>query len=352
MVRTAIIMAGGAGERFWPLSRPDHPKQLLKLTGSGKTMLEEAVNRIAPLVGIENTFISTVPHLVDPISKASAGVDKDRIIAEPAKRNTAGALAWSAASLLARYGDQPISMSVVTADHRIEPDEGFLATVRSALAVVEVQGGLATIGIVPDRPETGYGYIESGEVVATPEAKVHRVRSFREKPHIEVAKEYVASGNYLWNSGMFFWTMSSFLEELDAASPEHAAFIRNASKFLVDGHHDAASELFQGLPNISIDYALMEKARRVYVAEAAFSWDDLGSWDSLHRIRPQDEFGNVSEGKTGLLDCVNSVVVNTSGKQGVYALGLDNLVVVVTDDAVMICPAERAQEVRRLGAIS
>ncbi|HMS55180.1 MAG TPA: mannose-1-phosphate guanylyltransferase [Fimbriimonadaceae bacterium] len=352
MVRTAIIMAGGAGERFWPLSRPDHPKQLLCLTGSGKTMLEEAVNRIAPLVGLEHTFISTVPHLVAPISRSSAGVAEDRIIAEPAKRNTAGALSWSAACLLARYGDQPLSMSIVTADHRIEPDSAFHSTVRSALEVVEGQGGLATIGIVPDRPETGYGYIESGEVDATLGVRVHRVKSFREKPHLEVAKEYVSSGSYLWNSGMFFWTMHSFLEELDAASPEHAAFIRSAAPLLAEGRTEGASELFQSLPNISIDYALMEKARRVYVAEAAFAWDDLGSWDSLHRVRPQDDAGNVTEGKTGLLECVRSVVVNNSSKQGVYAIGLDNLVVVVTDDVVMICPADRAQEVRRLGAIS
>lgn len=352
MRRVAVIMAGGAGERFWPLSRKDHPKQLLSLTGSGKTMLEEAVERIAPIVGLENTFISTVPHLAAPIAAASAGVSPDHILAEPAKRDTAGALAWTAACLMAAFPNEPFSMCVVTADHRISPAEGFQSTVRSALSVAENMEGLVTIGIKPTRPETGYGYIESGEVAASPEVPVHRVRRFREKPQIETAIEYVQAGNYLWNSGMFFWTITTFLNELDAASPEHAQFVRQAANLLAEGRHEEAAELFETLPKISIDYALMEKAKRVFVAQAAFEWDDLGSWDSLSRVRETDREGNLLSGKGALLECTESVILNTQIAQGVYALGIHDLVVVVTDEAVMICPKSRAQEVRKLSVLA
>lgn len=344
-------MAGGAGERFWPLSRKDNPKQLLQLTGTGRTMLEEAVQRVEPVVGIENVFIATAPHLVEPISRSSAGVHAENILAEPTKRNTAGALAWAAACLKARYGEQPFSMLVVTADHRIAPDSGFQATIRSALNVAEELGGLVTIGIAPDRPETGYGYIEVGEVVASPEVPVHRVKSFREKPQLDQAKEYVKQGTFLWNSGMFFWTYDSFIEELDAASPEHAAFIRDGADMMFRGDFEASAALFEGLNNISIDYALMERASRVYVAEAAFAWDDLGSWDSLERVRNKDEEGNVLEGKTGVLDSTGCIVINNSVSTGVYVLGQSDLVVVVTDDEIMICPKSRAQEVRKLSAL-
>lgn len=345
-------MAGGAGERFWPLSRPDHPKQLLHLTGTGKTMLEEAVERISPLVGIENTFISTVPRLVEPIAGASAGVPRENILAEPAKRNTAGALAWSSACLMARFGDEPLSLGIITADHRIEPNSEFQKTARSAFGMAETSGGLVTIGIVPNRPETGYGYIEAAEVVATQEVPIHRVKRFREKPQIEQAIEYLQDGHFYWNSGMFFWTQAAFVEEMDAASAEHAAFIRAGAELLRAGKIAETERLFEDLPNISIDYALMERARRVYMAEAGFQWDDLGSWDSLSRIREHDHEGNVLSGKGALLECSESVVLNTRKGQGVYALGIHDLVVVVTDDAVMICPKSRAQEVRKLSVLA
>ena len=350
MRRVAIIMAGGAGERFWPLSKPDFPKQLLQLSGSGKTMLEEAVDRVEPLVGIDNVYISTVPRLVEPISKMSAGVSADRILAEPAKRNTAGALCWSIAAISAKL-NEPFSAAIVTADHRIEPPSAFQATVRSALTVAEERQGLVTIGIRPTRAETGYGYIELGETVASPEVPVRRVKRFREKPAPEVAEEYFESGHFLWNSGMFFWTTETFLEELDHASSEHASFIHRAIPLLAQGKVAEASALFEDLPNISIDYALMERASRVFVAEAAFDWDDLGSWDSLERVRPLDSNANVIEGSAGLVDSSGCIVVN-KGDVGVFALGIHDLVVVVTELGVMICPKDRAQEVRKLSALA
>lgn len=351
MKRVAIIMAGGAGERFWPLSRRSHPKQILKLSSPEKTMLEEAVERITPIVGIENVFIATAPHLVAPIAGASAGVPTDNILAEPAKRNTAGALAWATACLLARFGEEPLSLSIITADHRISPDEGFQATVRSAVSVAESTSGLATIGITPTRPETGYGYVEVGEVTASPEVPVHRVKSFREKPQADVAVEYLRSGKFLWNSGMFFWTVAGFLEALDAASPEHAAFIYQATPLMVSGQWEEAALLFEGLSNISIDFALMEKAQRVYVAEAAFEWDDLGSWDSLERVRELDELANVRDGACEIIECRGNVIVNRSHSHKVFALGVDDLIIVVTDGVIMVCPKERAQDVRALAAL-
>ena len=344
MRRIAIIMAGGSGERFWPVSQRDHPKQLLSLTGSGRTMLEEAVDRISPIVGIENVFIATAPHLLEALRGSSAGVPQDNVFAEPHKKNTAGALVWAEYELGRRFPGECLSIAVVTADHQISPKEAFSETVTRAFSTAEVEEGLVTIGIKPDRPETGYGYIEVGEHIGL----AHRVKSFREKPDLERAKEYVAVGNFFWNSGMFFWTSNTFNQELKAASPGHFQFLEAATGKDIP----SATELFEQLPNISIDYALMEQSKKVYVVKALFDWDDLGAWDALERVRPHDASGNVVEGRAYTLDSHGSIILNQSTTHDIFGLGLENLIVVVTDATIMICPKDRAQEVRKLGSLS
>lgn len=342
-------MAGGSGERFWPLSRRERPKQLLQLTGAGKTMLEEAVDRAATIA--DEVWIAAAPHLREPIEASLTGFPSQNILAEPHKRNTSGCLVWVAANLLARepLAREEWSMAVITADHRIEPTDAFARTARAALEVAERTGGLATIGIPPTRPETGFGYIELSDEVAenAEQVEVRRVARFREKPALADAVAYVESGRFLWNSGMFFWSVDGFMTELARAQPEMETRIPAIAQALRSGDERRAAEIFAELPNISIDYALMEQATHVYVARAQFDWDDLGSWDALDRALPRDAGGNVVVGESVLIDARDCVVHGADGV-ATCLLGVENLVVVVTPDAVLVCPKDRAQDVRQI----
>lgn len=343
--RVAVIMAGGSGERFWPVSTRSRPKQFLNLTDPGRTLLREAVDRAADLVGDGNTYIATGRHLAERSAQDCPRLPGANILAEPAKRNTTGCLVWVAANMIARdpEGWPTTSMAVLTADHRIAPETRFHETVSAALDTAERTGGLVTIGIRPDRPETGYGYIELGE----PDGGAFRAKSFREKPDLETAEHYLTSGGYLWNSGMFFWTLAAFVSELERARPEIAAAVRAIAGKLKSGDEGGAVEDFEKLESISIDYALMERASAVYVVEASFEWDDLGAWDSLKRSFAPDDSGNTTLGQVRSLDSGDNVVYVDGTDQEVCLLGVEGLVVVVTPGSILVCPSDRAQEVKR-----
>lgn len=350
--RIAVIMAGGSGERFWPLSRLTRPKQLLKLADPDRTLIQQTVDRVAPLVGAENIMVAAAPHLVTPISSCLTEMAQNMILAEPHKRNTGGCMVWLAANLLARgeRAADTVSMAVIAADHKISPEEGFRKSMEAALTLAEETGGLVTMGIRPDRPETGYGYIElapgsAREVVGVP---THAVKSFREKPNAELAQEFVDSGGFLWNSGSFFWTLGGFLSELEAAAPDLHAAIYDVAECLRRGDESAANARFAELRNISIDFALMERAKQVYVVEAQFDWDDVGAWDSLARSFHPDPDGNVVMGDATVVDSRGSIVYNDVPGITTTVLGVEGLVVVVTDDAVLVIPKDRAQDVKQI----
>lgn len=345
--KVAVIMAGGSGERFWPLSRAQRPKQLLKLTSPDQTLLEEAVNRIAQSIPREDIFISTMPDLVEAIKEAGPNVPDENILAEPCKRNTAGCLCWVAAELRAKYGpDVNVAMAILTADHQIGAPELFLKQVDIALEAAVEFNSLVTIGIKPTRPETGYGYIEAGS--PTSKDSVLMVDRFREKPNHLVAEEFLYSRRHYWNSGMFFWTISTFLGEMEKASPLHAQVTTSIAKSLAEGNKDEAEAQFKRLPNISIDYALMEKASRVLMVMGDFPWDDVGAWDALGRSREKDEHENVIEGNCIVLNSKDSIVVNeVEGKRMVVGVtGVEHLVVIVSEDAVLVTTKNSAQDVR------
>jgi mannose-1-phosphate guanylyltransferase len=351
--RVAVIMAGGSGERFWPLSRKDRPKQLLKLTSEQHTMLEEAVLRIAPLIPSEHVYIITGEHLVDPIRKASTGVPPANVLAEPCKRNTSGALAYVTAALLAKYRVDAgaLSMAVTTADHHIGEPVLFRKTVDAALSAAERDDVLATLGVVPTRPETGYGYIQietGGPTEQTNTIPVRPVTAFHEKPSRERAEQFIAQGNFFWNSGMFFWRVSTFLAELESARPALATAVRGMRDAMLKGDTAGVRRIFEELDDISIDYALMEKTRRVVMARADFPWDDVGAWPALDRSHAKDHCGNVTLGSPVLIESHNCIVYNELGadEMAVSVIGAENLVVVVTRDAVLVVPKERAQDVR------
>ncbi len=342
--RYGVIMAGGAGERFWPVSTPAKPKQFLHLSDPNKSLLGEAVDRASEFFGASQTLIATGLPWHESSIRECPDLPLKNILAEPAKRNTTGCMIWTVANLMAQNDDWPvISMAVLTADHRISPNSGFFETIGKALDTAETTGALVTIGIQPSRPETGYGYVEIGE----PMGSAFRVRKFREKPDEATARAYLESGQFYWNSGMFFWTLPSFLKEMEEAQPEMASKTREIAGLLKQNKLDEAIQVFESLESISIDFALMENAKNVAVVRSQFVWDDLGSWDSLRRSFVPDGAGNINYGLSRIIDGHNNVIYNTSETQEVCLMGLEDLVVVVTDSKVMICPVSQAQQVKK-----
>lgn len=362
MKRTAVIMAGGSGERFWPLSRRRKPKQLLNLNNDDKSMIQEAIERIEPLIKPDDIFIITGKLLLEPIRDALPQLPPQNVIAEPAKKNTAPCLALAAGFIKEKYSkdynENEISIAVLTADQKISPNDKFVETVNTALEYVEKNKVLSTIGIPPSRPETGYGYIEVDDLYenSIDKAEVKSVKAFREKPDYEKAMEYAKSGKYLWNSGMFFWRLDTFIESMIKSLPEVGADINSIAN-VYEGKTEIDFEcpfqdlnsIFNQFPSVSIDYGLMEKADNVVVTKALFEWDDIGSWDALDRYKDKDENHNVKIGDSINTDTNNSIIVNNSknGKILVSTLGLDDMTVIVTDDAVMVCPKNRVQEVKK-----
>ncbi len=354
-VRYGIIMAGGSGERFWPVSRKMRPKQLLRLTSATQSMLEESVARLVPIIPPGRIYVVTGEHLVQPIREAGIGIDDANVLAEPCKRNTAGCLLFAAAHLVAKNGGaaEGTSMAVVTADHQIGEPELFRKSVTAALEYAEQDGLLVTHGIVPTRPDTGYGYIQSsGEGHIVKDLTIFRIAAFQEKPNLETAKAYLSEGGYFWNSGMFFWRIDTFLAEMAVAQPEMALVTREIVAAMQRGDSPAVRSLFESLPDISIDYALMEKTKRAAVLRAEYPWDDVGAWPSLDRTREADARGNVAHGDPVLVDCDNCIVYNDGGADAVAVgvVGLKDLVVVVSSDGVLVLPKDRAQDVRAIVA--
>jgi len=352
--RFAVIMAGGSGERFWPLSRAARPKQLLHLTDPDRSMLAEAVERLLPVVPRERIYVITSRALLGPIAAAGLGLPDGNLVGEPCKRNTTGALAWITAHILAQHPSltpEQVSLAIVTADHRIGAPASFCAMIDTALGAAEGEGALVVCGIPPDAPETGFGYIQAAAPLAA-RPGVAQVHAFHEKPNRERAEDFLAAGHYFWNSGMFFWTAQAFLGELDHARPVVATAVRAMHAAQTRGDVAQAEALFAGLEDISIDYALMEHAQKVLMVQGGFPWADVGSWSSIAPVLPKDGQENAVQGDVVLYDCQGCIVYNDAALKGmtVGVAGASDLVVVVTPDAVLVVPKDRAQDVRHLVA--
>jgi len=344
MTRIALIMAGGTGERFWPLSSKARPKQLLRMTDSGRMMLEETVMRVEQIFGIENVFIITSESLVDPIREEMPELAA-HVVAEPDKRNTAGGILWGMGIVAALLDDSDLTFAIFPSDHVIKPTEAFHKTVLEGLDFAERDGRLVTVGIKPTRPETGYGYIERGATVRDDCSLVAR---FVEKPDLKTAEKLLKTKKVFWNSGMFFWTLPTFLAEIAKASPVHASAFNEIVSSVKQGRTVVAEIAFRELPDISIDHALLEKSGNVGLVEAGYEWDDIGAWDALERILDVDAQGNAVKGNACLIDSARCVVHNSSPNQVIKLLGVEDLVVVATPDAILVCPKSLAQEVKRL----
>jgi mannose-1-phosphate guanylyltransferase len=347
-MRSALILAGGRGERFWPMSRPGHPKQLLPLA-DGKILLTVTLARLDGIVEPEHTFVLTGRDLAGPVARLVG--DRARVVAEPMGRNTAPAVGLAA--YLALGAGVEDAMIVLPADHPIPDVDVFRRDLRNACVLAEEKDALVTFGIPPDRPETGYGYVERGTPIPGPWERAFTVAQFREKPDLETARRYVGSGTFFWNSGMFAWRPRILLEGLAAHRPALAhglAALAAPAQAWASGDtgalDDALDAHFGGLESISIDYALMEKAKNSAMIQAAFEWDDLGSWGAWARRQAKDERGNVVAERAVAIDSDDCVVLG-GGERPVVVLGGRGLVVVQHAGGTLVCPADRVDEVRK-----
>jgi mannose-1-phosphate guanylyltransferase len=330
--RWAVILAGGVGSRFWPLSTPRRPKQLLPLI-TDAPLLADTVARLAPLVPPERTLVVTNASLATSVRAMLPQLPPENVIAEPRAAGTAPALTWAAATV-AQRGSPADVMLCVHADWAIGDDAEFRATLVRAAAVAERERSLVTVGIVPTRPDPGFGYIEPGDTVEG----ARRVARFAEKPNRDTAARMVASG-YLWNSGIFVWRACDFLEEVQTRSPEVGPSLPLAVAGDIDG-------FFGGVQPISVDEGVLERSPKVLVIPGDFGWDDVGTWAALHRVRRRDGAGNATFGDVHSVNATNNVVHADAGSVVLY--GVDDLVVVSRDGLTLVTTKERAAELKLL----
>ncbi len=341
----AVIMAGGRGERFWPKSRQHLPKQFLSLLGD-RTMLQKTVDRLKRLVEPEQIYIVTGKVYYDLVLDQVPEVLKENIILEPVGRDTAAAIGLSAVAISRRDPDGV--MIVLPADHYIADEEHFCEVLKSAVAVAAPGSALVTIGITPNRPETGFGYIARGRLDDVIEGNpVYMVDRFTEKPDYGRALEYLARGDYYWNSGIFVWRADLILQEIERRLPGlHAGLLQIAGAFGTEGYDSTLLKIFTDLPKISIDYGVLEKAGNVLVLPGNFGWDDVGSWTALESYKEKDERGNCLEGRGVLVDTSNTLVL-TSDKV-VATLGVEDLIVVEGRESILICHKKNVQEIKKV----
>jgi mannose-1-phosphate guanylyltransferase len=345
-VNYGIIMAGGRGERFWPLSRVARPKQFLRLT-SDRTMLEETIERVKPLLPMEFIRIVTADEMAELILSEMDTVSADNILREPFGRNTCLAIGLAAVHL--QKVDENAVMVVLSADHLIRPAEKLLQILRDGMAIASQENVLITIGIVPTRPDTGYGYIKFGdEFKQEGETKFYGVASFAEKPNAAVAQEYYFSRKYLWNSGMFIWSADTILKAIAGCMPEMGRQLDKYSQQIGTETESAARrELYEKATSISIDYAVLEKAENVITVRGDFIWDDVGSWNALERYKTKDTDNNVMIGETASMDTFETTVYNDDS--GIIAcLGVSDLVIVRSGEITLVAHKTRTADVKKL----
>lgn len=333
----AVIMAGGRGTRFWPVSREALPKQFLAVAGE-ESLLARTGRRLFPLTGERNVWVITGEPHVGLVAKHLPEIPRDQIVGEPCGRNTAPCIGLAAA--LAERDDPGAVLLVAPADHWIGDEEAFRAAARTACSFAEKHRGLVTFGIAPTSPETGYGYIEAGEPVAD---GVHRVARFTEKPDAATAAAFLAGGRHFWNGGIFAWRADVFLEELAAHHPEMAAACRRMAR--ATDRESALAAAYPALDSISVDYAVLEHSSNVFVLPVSFPWSDVGSWDALAALRPADGSGNVVEGDVLAVDSRGCFV---RASRFTALVGLADVLVVDTPDALLVCPKGRSQDVKKV----
>jgi mannose-1-phosphate guanylyltransferase len=338
----AVIMAGGSGTRLWPLSRKEYPKQALKLFGE-KTMFQHTVDRITPIYPPERILVVTSPKYAEILQKQCPGIPNENFILEPEGRGTASAIGLVAIHLLKR--DPDAGMVILTADHYITAAKHFCEVLRNA-EFISKQGNLVTLGIQPSCPSTGFGYIHQGALLGKrEELNYYSVKSFIEKPVMEKAKEMIHTGDYSWNSGMFIWQVSQILSEFKNQMPDlYSTLMEIEAVIGTSTYHEVLGKLWSRINKNTIDYGIMENAKNVVVIPVNIGWTDIGSWESLFKLYPGDINNNTFIGNHISIDTENTL---TFGKKRLIAMmGINNLIIIDTDDVVMVCSREREQDVK------
>ncbi|PXA02891.1 mannose-1-phosphate guanyltransferase [Coraliomargarita sinensis] len=346
--RYVVIMAGGRGERFWPVSRLARPKQLLPIVGE-KAMLTQTVDRLSGLVAPKDFFVITNTEQRDAVLEVCPDLDPAKVIGEPVGRDTAAAVGLAA--VLVRREDPDATFAMLPADAVIHDASGLCATLETAFQAAESQPVLATIGITAAFPATGYGYIQQGDKLGDyGDREVFNVKRFVEKPDEATAKSYLASGDYFWNAGMFIWSVSSIVAELEKSTPSLWSALQAIDRGLESGQDlDALlAEYYPSLEKISVDYAIIEKASNVVMVESGFDWDDVGEWPAVARHYPEDDAGNVVRGSAELKDAKENIIYSQDEDHLVALLGVEDLIVVRTDDATLVCHKDKAQDLKDL----
>lgn len=345
MTITCLILAGGKGERFWPKSRTNLPKQFLNISGN-KSMLQQTVDRLQKLMPIEQIFIITNESYAELIKAQIPTLPFDNIIIEPIGRNTAPCVGLASIIIEEKFPDS--SMIVLPSDHIIKNEDEFVSILKAAVEVCKQDDNLVTLGITPSYPETGYGYIEStDQTIAIENHIVYKVNQFVEKPDEARARKYVDAGNYYWNSGIFVWRLPVIRNHIRMLMPQMHDLLESMKiSFINSPRNEVIKSEFPRMPDQSIDYGIMEKANSIYVIPCVLGWDDVGSWTALERINDLDENGNAINGNILSLD-TKRCIIESNGKL-IATLGVEDLIIVETDDVTLICKKEKAQEVKSL----
>lgn len=339
-------MAGGVGSRFWPMSRTAHPKQFLDILGTGKTLLQQTYSRFLRLCPPENIYIVTNDSYVDLVKEQLPKINPENILSEPARKNTAPCVAY-ASYKIAQLNPDALTV-VAPSDHLITKEDTFVKAIRACYAKAESEDCLVTLGIRPSRPDTGYGYIQFVESSEKEKDKrIKKVKTFTEKPELEMAKFFLQSGDFLWNSGIFIWSVKSVIAAFEKHAPEmHAIFNEGNSVYNTPEEADFIAKAYTNCKNISIDYAIMEQADNVYVRSSIIGWSDLGTWGSLYDHIKHDDRDNAVVGKNVLLYDSNNCIVNVPKDKLVVMQGLEGYIVVESDGILLICKKEDEQHIR------
>ena len=336
-----VIMAGGGGTRFWPASRQKTPKQLLNLTGKD-LMINETINRVSKVVDQNKIFIVTNSAQADKMSEVTPEfIAQDHVLAEPSARNTAACIGYAAIEIMKKYGDGV--MCIFPADHYIKDEDSFVKIFNDAISTAMSSEKLVTIGITPSFPSTGYGYIKYNRS----DVMVKDVIEFVEKPDLETAKRYVESGEYAWNSGMFIWKASTILNNFKKYLPDIYNYLDQISESIgTEVEKEVIERIYPVIPSVSIDYGIMEKSSEVVVLTGEFGWNDVGSWDTMEALFDADRKGNIICGEQINIDTENCISV--SNGRLIATIGVENLIIVETEDALLVCSRDKAQKVKEV----
>ncbi|MBS7563348.1 mannose-1-phosphate guanylyltransferase [Mucilaginibacter sp. Bleaf8] len=344
----AIIMAGGIGSRFWPISRTSHPKQFIDILGTGKTLIQNTYDRFLKICPAENIYVVTNENYTDLIKAQLPAMTDSQILTEPVMRNTAPCVAYGCFKIESLNPDAVIV--VAPSDHLILDEAGFVESINQSLATAQKNKCLITLGIMPSRPDTGYGYIQYTDQVI--DGKFHKVKTFTEKPTLEIAKTFIQSGDFLWNAGIFVWSAQAITDAYEKHLPDmFEIFAEARSVYNGEDERTHVNAAYQRCTNISIDYGIMEKAENVYVLPSEFGWSDLGTWASIYQLAEKDYVGNavIPSEKVIMYDSSNCMV-NVPDEKLVVLQGLHDYIVVESNNTLLICPRDQEQNVKQVVA--